>query len=101
MADVDNDIAYEHRYKVIEYIESKYPGRTAKILTLNTLSSKLCIRECGKIVGELSEVDVNQITALIPKNFGKVASLNNAIKDSEKFKQWTESNQAIFAIAKN
>ena len=73
LADVDNDIAYEHRDKVIEYIENKYPGRTAKILTLNTLSSKLCIRECGKIVGNYSEMDINVITAQIPKHFGKVA----------------------------
>ena len=38
LADVDNDIAYEHRQKVVEYIQKSYPNRTAKILTLNTLS---------------------------------------------------------------
>ena len=62
LADIDNDIAYEHREKVINYIEEKHPSRTAKILTLNTLSSKLCIRECGKIVSNFSEIDINAIT---------------------------------------
>ena len=49
LADIDNDISYERRQEVIKYIETKYPGRTAKILTLNTLSGKLCVKECGKI----------------------------------------------------
>ena len=44
LADVDNDISYERRCEVIEYIENKYPGRTSKILTLNTLSGKLCMK---------------------------------------------------------
>ena len=99
LADVDNDIAYEHRYKVIEYIEKKYPGRTAKILTLNTLSSKLCIRECGKIVGGYNESDINSITALIPKHFGKVASIKEAIDSVEKLAEWADQNNDIVKIS--
>ena len=76
LADVDNDISYDRRAEVIEYIEKKYEGKTSKILTLNTLSGKLCMKECGKIVEELSEVDVNQISDTIPKHFGKVAKLS-------------------------
>ena len=100
LADVDNDIAYEHRYKVIDYIESKYPGRTAKILTLNTLSSKLCIRECGKIVGGYTESDINAITALIPKNFGKVAPISDSIDEVDKLQEWVVSNEEVVRIAK-
>ena len=100
LADVDNDICYAHRQQVIEYIDKKYPGRTAKILTLNTLSSKLCIRECGKIVGALPEVSVNTVTALIPKTFGKVASIDGALSQSEKFKEWSDSHPRIIEIAK-
>lgn len=100
LADVDNDIAYEHRDKVIEYIEKKYPGRTAKILTLNTLSSKLCIRECGKIVGNYTEMDINVVTAHIPKTFGKVASIKDSIEGSDKFGEWAEQNASIISIAK-
>ena len=78
LADVDNDISYDRRQEVIEYIEKKHKGRTCKILTLNTLSSKLCVKECGKIVGELSEDDVNIISNHIPKQFGKVFKLSKA-----------------------
>ena len=34
LADVDNDISYERRGEVIDYIEKRFPGRTAK--NLNT-----------------------------------------------------------------
>jgi len=100
LADIDNDIAYEYRRTVIEYIEDKYPGRTAKILTLNRLSSKLCIRECGKIAGSYSETDINAITALIPKVFGKVASISDSIESNEKFSGWVSENPSIVKIAK-
>ena len=88
LADIDNDIAYEHRLKVIAYIDKKHPGRTAKILTLNTLSSKLCIKECGKIVGDLEEVEVGEVSDCIPKQFGKVTPLAHAYAENEKFKNW-------------
>jgi len=99
LADIDNDIAYEHRQKVIDYIESQNPSRTSKILTLNTLSSKLCVKECGKIVGDLPEKDVNLVSDSIPKKFGKVASLTSAVKESEKFKDWASENAGIFDVA--
>lgn len=99
LADVDNDIAYEHRHKVVEYIEKKYPGRTAKILTLNTLSSKLCVRECGKIVGGYKESDINAVTSLIPKNFGKVVSIDQAIQINEKFSEWASDNSEVITIS--
>lgn len=100
LADVDNDIAYEHRQKVIEYIEKKNPSRTSKILTLNSLSSKLCIKECGKIVSELSEKDVNLVSDYIPKKFGKVYSLSQAEKESERFAEWAADHHDCIKIAK-
>ena len=99
LADVDNDIAYERRQEVIKFIEDKYKGKTCKILTLNTLSSKLCIKECGKIVGEMPESSVNEISDLIPKKFGKVGSLKASCEESEKFKEWAVENKKIFEIA--
>jgi DNA polymerase-3 subunit alpha len=99
LADVDNDIAYERRQEVIKFIEQKYSGKTCKILTLNTLSSKLCVKECGKLVGELPESSVNEISDLIPKKFGKVASLKNACQENDKFREWANENKKIFEIA--
>jgi len=100
LADVDNDISYDRRAEVINYIEKKYEGKTSKILTLNTLSSKLCIKECGKIVGELSEGDVNQISDTIPKHFGLVAKLDDAYEESETFRAYVDKHPKVFKIAK-
>ena len=100
LADVDNDISYERRHEVIQYIEDKYPGRTAKILTLNTLSGKLCIKECGKIVGNHSESSVNQVSDTIPKRFGKVAPLAEAVVESAEFADWCVKNKEVFSIAR-
>jgi DNA-directed DNA polymerase III PolC len=99
LADVDNDIAYERRAEVIDYIERKHPARTAKILTLNTLSGKLCVKECGKIVGEFTEQQVNEVSDTIPKRFGVVVPLRNAIEESEKFTDWAAQNAEVFNIA--
>ena len=100
LADVDNDISYERRQEVIDYIEQKHPSRTSNILTLNTLSGKLCIKECGKIVGEYSEKDVNDVSSFIPKKFGKVAPLSIAEEESERFSQWVTENKDVFKIAR-
>ena len=100
LADVDNDISYDRRAEVIQYIEKKYKGKTSKILTLNTLSGKLCMKECGKIVAELSELDVNQISDTIPKHFGIVAKLDVAYEESESFKAYADKYPKVFQIAK-
>jgi len=100
LADIDNDISYERRQEVVSFIERRYPARTCNILTLNTLSSKLCIKECGKIVGNYSEQDVNIVSDYIPKKFGKVAPLDEANEESEKFQDWVTDNPATFKVAK-
>ena len=99
LADVDNDIAYEHRQRVIDYIEGKHPGRTAKILTLNTLSSKLCIKECAKIVAGQEEQEVNVVSDTVPKKFGEVMPLATAYEESEQFKTWVDENPEVYQIA--
>lgn len=100
LCDIDNDISYDRRQEVIDYINDKYRGKTSKILTLNTLSSKLCIKECGKIVAEMSESSVNEISDTIPKKFGKVAKLSTAYEESDDFKKFADNNERVFRIAK-
>jgi len=97
--DVDNDISYERRKEVIQFIENKYKGKTCKILTMNTLSAKLCIKECGKIVAELDEQTVNQISDVIPKKFGKVAALSEAYSEVDKFREFAEQYPQVYEIA--
>jgi len=100
LPDVDSDISYEQRQKVIEYIEKKHEGRTAKILTFNTFSSKLCIREATKYFDEAKEDQANAVSDMIPKLHGKVSSLSNAEDESEKFSAWVKKHKRTFENAK-
>ena len=90
MCDVDLDICYYRRAEVLRYLEQKFSGSTSKILTLNTLSTKLLIKECGKIVGEKSESEMNEVTAIIPKMFGIVKELTEAYEEVESFRDWCD-----------
>ena len=99
LADVDNDIAYDRRSEVIEYIKRKYEGRTCKILNLVTLSGKLCIKEVGKLVGLKDEEEMNMLSDHIPVMFGKVAPLHQAQEESEKIAEWAKENPESFEIA--
>ncbi len=99
MCDVDLDICYYNRQRVIQYLEEKFEGRTSKILTLNTLSTKLLIKECGKIVGGKSEQEMNEVTSLIPKVFGVVKGLDESYDEVEKFKDWCDKNRDVYDIS--
>jgi len=101
MCDVDLDICYYNRHKVLDYLENKFKGKTCKILTLNTLSGKLLIKECGKIIGEKSEGEMNQVTALIPRVFGQVKDLEETYEEVEAFKSWADENRKTYDIALN
>jgi DNA polymerase-3 subunit alpha len=100
LADVDNDIAYDRRAEVIEYIKRKHPSRTCRILNLVSLSGKLCVKETGKIVGLYSEQEVNDVSDWIPVKFGKVSPLSEARAESELFEEWCEDNPKVYEIAR-
>ena len=99
MCDVDLDICYYNRGKVIQYLEDKFTGKTSKILTLNTLSSKLLIKECGKIIAEKSEDYMNKISAMIPKVYGKVKDLEESRQEVAELNEWAQSHREIYDVA--
>ena len=100
LADVDSDIAYDRRQEVIQYVKETFKGKVCNIANLSTLSSKICIKECGKIVGDYSEEDMNEVSDLIPKSFGKSEKLEKSREESEKFDKWCKSNEFVYFIAK-
>lgn len=99
MMDVDLDICYYNRQRVIEYLEQKFIGKTSKIITLNTLSGKLCIKECGKVAGGKTEQEMNKVSSLIPKVFGQIKDLKEAYAEQEEFKAWCDENEETYNIA--
>lgn len=99
MCDVDLDICYYRRGEVIKYLENKYSGKVSKILTFNTLSGKLLMKECGKVVGSKSEQEMNEISHLIPRLHGVVSDISEAYEDVSEFKKWCDENEQIYQIA--
>lgn len=97
--DIDNDIDYSRRHEVIKFIEEKHAGKTCKILTLNTLSGKACIKECLKIVEGCSEDEAAYVADSIPKKFGKVLDFEDAIKESPKFAELVKKYPKAYSIA--
>jgi DNA polymerase-3 subunit alpha len=99
MCDVDLDICYYNRQKVLQYLEEKFEGKTSKILTLNTLSTKLLIKECGKIINEIEDSEMTRVSGLIPKMFGQVKDLEESYDEVEEFKDWCEDNREVYDVA--
>jgi len=101
MVDIDNDVCYYNRHRVLEYIDNKFKGKTAKILTLNTLSGKLLIKECGKIIASKSETEMNIVSGYIPKIFGQVKDLEETYNEVSEFKDWCDApeNKEAYQIA--
>lgn len=99
MPDIDIDFDYYQRHKVIEYINNKYQNKTCKILTLNTLSSKLLIKEVGKILGMKSEEEMTHVTGLIPKVHGQVEDIEVAYNEVKDFKDWCDQNSLVYQTA--
>jgi DNA polymerase-3 subunit alpha len=99
MCDVDIDICYYNRHKVIKFLEELFVGRTSKILTLTTLSGKLLIKECGKIIDEKPESEMNEVSSLIPKTFGQVMDLKEAYGEVPDFKNWCDNNPRSYKTA--
>tara|TARA_Y100001963_G_scaffold26466_1_gene36040 strand:- start:2153 stop:4690 length:2538 start_codon:yes stop_codon:yes gene_type:complete len=99
MMDVDLDICYYNRQKVLQFLEDKFEGKTSKISTLNTLSGKLCIKECGKVAGAKTEQEMNRVSSLIPKVFGQVKDLKEAYAEEEEFRVWCDDNKEVYDIS--
>jgi len=112
LADVDLDIDYYRRGEVTKFIDERFAGKTSKILTFNTLSGKLLIKECGKIIGEKTEEEMTYVSGLIPKQYGIVQGLVEThdgvwdevkkkwkIEPVEEFKKWCDENPRIYDTA--
>ena len=100
MCDVDVDVCYYRRQEVLQYLKEEFAGSTSKILTLNTLSGKLVMKECGKVAGGKEEGEMNGVTSLIPKVFGKVKDIEEAYDEVPQFAEWCDKNPKVYKIAR-
>ena len=101
MADIDLDICYYDRKKVLEYLGKEFKSKTSKILTLNTLSGKLVVKECGKIVEGLEEHEVNRASDMIPKKYGNVKDIVEAYKEKAVDEEGKETDEPLLPEFRN
>jgi len=80
MPDIDVDFADDKRDEVIKYTKQKYgENSVAQIVTFNRLSSKAVLRDVARVL-KIPIPTVNNITKWIPSKFGKVFSIDEALK---------------------
>lgn len=99
LADCDLDISYSDRPKVVDFVFRRFKGNACRILTVNTLSGKLCIKDTMKLAGSYHEEDTKAISDLIPKKYGIVRPLSEAYETSKDFKEFCDNNERIYNIS--
>ena len=93
MPDIDVDFADDQRGEVIDYVREKYGNEcVCQIITFNRLSSKAVIRDVARVLG-IPIATVNKITKFIPSKFGKVYSIDDALKEVPELKWVRDSDQ--------
>jgi DNA polymerase-3 subunit alpha len=98
--DVDMDLGHEGREKVVNYLLSSYSNKSCKLSTLSTLSTRILIKECGKIVSEHSEQTMNEISSCIETVYGKPQSIDESIESNVHFAEFCEDNPKVIKIAR-
>lgn len=99
--DIDVDVSYVHRERIIkEYLERKYPNRTAFISTLNTLSTKLVLKEVAKKYSLKTETEANKISSWVDSNAGVLETIDECLEHNIQFRDWANNHKDEIKIAK-
>mgnify|MGYP001575742384 CR=1 FL=1 len=99
MCDVDLDICFYRRQELLNHLAEKFKGKTSKISTFNTFSSRSLIKMCGKTMDNKTENEMNYVSGLIPQVFDKVKDLEVAYAEVEEFRKWCDENKTIYNTA--
>jgi DNA polymerase-3 subunit alpha len=92
MPDIDVDFADDKRGDVIEYVRQKYGSNcVSQIITFNRLSSKAVLRDVARVL-KIPIPTVNKITKYIPSKFGKVYTIEQALKEVPELK-WVKDSE--------
>ena len=78
MPDFDIDFCEEKRDLVFEYLNEKYPGSVAHIITFGKLKARMVIRDVGRVMG-LSYGFVDSICKMIPFDPSRPMSRTNVL----------------------
>ena len=84
--DIDCDFSYYRRGEIIEYINTRYPGQTSKLLTTTTFTSKILIKDVLKIFEGVDEETAKAASDLIDKKHGVPIELEDGLYGDSKWK---------------
>lgn len=92
MPDIDVDFADDQRGEVIEYVKERYgEDSVCQIITFNRLSSKAVLRDVARVL-KIPIPTVNNITKHIPSKFGRVFTIEQALKEVPELKWVRDSD---------
>lgn len=96
MPDIDTDLCYRGRGRVIEYLAHKYgEDHVAQIITFSTLAARAVIRDVGRVMN-LPLRDVDKIAKMIPQGPG--VTLEKTLESSHEFKSAYETNPTVHML---
>jgi DNA-directed DNA polymerase III PolC len=101
LPDVDIDSQRSQKYKINEFIQKKFPGKTAAICNISTFQSKTLIKEVLKSFEEYKEEQTKLVANLIEVEFGKVEKISHAAEENEKFAEWAKEHSETIEICEN
>ena len=96
---MDEDFDYLRRHEVIDYITKKYgKDHVAQIGTYTTLSSKIVLKDVGRILG-IDHNYINNLNKELPSHNGKVMDLADAVEEIDSFRKARELHPELFELA--
>lgn len=96
MPDIDTDLCYRGRGRVIDYLAHKYgEDHVAQIITFSTLAARAVIRDVGRVMN-LPLRDVDKIAKIIPQGPG--VTLEKTLESSHEFKSAYETNPTVHTL---
>ena len=94
MPDFDIDFCEDKRDLVFEYLNNKYPGCVAHIITFGKLKARMVIRDVGRVMG-LPYGFVDSICKMIPFDPSRPMSLNQCINSEPKLQRLIKEDKRV------
>ena len=94
MPDFDIDFCEEKRDLVFEYLNNKYPGSVAHIITFGKLKARMVIRDVGRVMG-LPYGFVDSICKMIPFDPSRPMNLNQCINSEPKLQKLINEDKRV------
>ena len=99
MPDIDVDLCFVKRERVIEYVTNKYgKENVAQIITFGTMKSKAAVRDVGRALG-VPYANVDQIAKLIPATLD--ISIEQALAEEPRLRDLCQKDETVRELIDN